>query len=375
MAGSRSRSSMRVPARLRLWPSSPICTIWATIALTSTGPVAARPPACQQRPEHGGHPAQPVDHLGRVGAVAQHLAQALVERAPGPRRRAPGPRARTPTSTARPRRPSGPPRARWWHGSSRHSPPASSRSASVRVAARPSKTIAPMSAPRSGPRRAGPVDRRPGVQELARLEPQRLPARAGRRPAAPGGEHPADGGRRSRRGGAGRRARAARASRRCPASGGRQSTRTTGDRLRGQRVGEQGDPGGDHVGSPSGGGSPPRSIVSPASLTSSASDSTACAPRPRWTGAPMHRLRCRASAWRSRPCGSPLVPHSETTTATSPAATAAATRARAPRRDPGGRRGPSTTSSSTTARLAAAGRPVHSGRSAVGRSSGAGAPG
>ena len=31
---------MRVPARLRLWPSSPICTIWPTSALMSTGPTA-----------------------------------------------------------------------------------------------------------------------------------------------------------------------------------------------------------------------------------------------------------------------------------------------------------------------------------------------
>ena len=35
--------------------------------------------------EHVGHPAQPGDHLGAVGAVAQHLAQALVQRAPGAR--------------------------------------------------------------------------------------------------------------------------------------------------------------------------------------------------------------------------------------------------------------------------------------------------
>ena len=36
--GSSSRSSIRLPARLRLWPSSPICSIWATIDLTSIGP-------------------------------------------------------------------------------------------------------------------------------------------------------------------------------------------------------------------------------------------------------------------------------------------------------------------------------------------------
>ena len=37
----------------------------------------------QQRAEDVGHPAQPGDHLGRVGAVPQHLAEALVERAVG----------------------------------------------------------------------------------------------------------------------------------------------------------------------------------------------------------------------------------------------------------------------------------------------------
>ena len=37
-AGISSRSSISVPARLRLCPSSPICTIWPMIAVMSTGP-------------------------------------------------------------------------------------------------------------------------------------------------------------------------------------------------------------------------------------------------------------------------------------------------------------------------------------------------
>jgi hypothetical protein len=46
-------------------------------------PVAAHGLA-EQRTEHGRHPPQPVEHLRAVRAVAQHLAQALVERAPRP---------------------------------------------------------------------------------------------------------------------------------------------------------------------------------------------------------------------------------------------------------------------------------------------------
>ena len=63
---------MRLPARLRLWPSSPICSIWATIALMSMGP-ALRIACCSRGPEDRVHPVQPVDDLGAVGAVAQHL--------------------------------------------------------------------------------------------------------------------------------------------------------------------------------------------------------------------------------------------------------------------------------------------------------------
>ena len=39
MPGSSSRSSISEPARLRLWPSSPIWSIWAMIARMSIGPV------------------------------------------------------------------------------------------------------------------------------------------------------------------------------------------------------------------------------------------------------------------------------------------------------------------------------------------------
>ena len=39
-AGRISRRNIRVPARLRLWPSSPICTIWPMMAVMSIGPAA-----------------------------------------------------------------------------------------------------------------------------------------------------------------------------------------------------------------------------------------------------------------------------------------------------------------------------------------------
>ena len=39
IAGDRSRSSIRVPARLRLWASSPICSICVRMPVASTGPV------------------------------------------------------------------------------------------------------------------------------------------------------------------------------------------------------------------------------------------------------------------------------------------------------------------------------------------------
>ena len=48
-SGSRSRSSMRVPARLRLCPSSPMVSICPTSALTSTGP-CRRTAACKAGP-------------------------------------------------------------------------------------------------------------------------------------------------------------------------------------------------------------------------------------------------------------------------------------------------------------------------------------
>jgi hypothetical protein len=39
-SGRISRRNIKVPARLRLWPSSPICTICPMMAVMSTGPAA-----------------------------------------------------------------------------------------------------------------------------------------------------------------------------------------------------------------------------------------------------------------------------------------------------------------------------------------------
>ena len=49
MDGDRSRSSISVPARLRLCASSPIWSIWVRIPVTSTG-TAARTAACSSGP-------------------------------------------------------------------------------------------------------------------------------------------------------------------------------------------------------------------------------------------------------------------------------------------------------------------------------------
>ena len=190
MDGSRSRSSISVPARLRLWPSSPICTIWPMIALTSTGPVA-RSACAEGRAEHGLHPAQPLDHLGAVRAVPQHLAQPLVQRAPARvavHRVAQHP---TPTSTARPRPPSGPRRPGRGTASARSAfrrpgaRPPTAAAASSGSDASPSSSIAPISAPRSGPLARSQSIGGPAWQNWPRLKPDHVARPAARPRAAP----------------------------------------------------------------------------------------------------------------------------------------------------------------------------------------------
>ena len=93
-AASRAGTSGS-PARLRLWPSSPIWTIWPMIARDVDRP-GERTACGSARAEDARHPAQPLDHLGAVGAVPQHLSQPLVERAPRRRCRAPRPQLEHP---------------------------------------------------------------------------------------------------------------------------------------------------------------------------------------------------------------------------------------------------------------------------------------
>ena len=69
-------------ARLRLCTSSPICSAWAMTLRRSSGPCAASASRSSGR-QHLLHPAQAREHLVVVGAVAQHLAQPLVERGVG----------------------------------------------------------------------------------------------------------------------------------------------------------------------------------------------------------------------------------------------------------------------------------------------------
>jgi hypothetical protein len=70
-----------VPARLRLWPSSPICSAWAMTPFMSIGPCSFS--AFFMTGELRLDPAQAREHLVGEGAVTQHLAEPLVDRAVG----------------------------------------------------------------------------------------------------------------------------------------------------------------------------------------------------------------------------------------------------------------------------------------------------
>ena len=50
IAGERSRSSISVPARLRLCASSPICSIWVRMPVTSVASSVPRTAACSRGP-------------------------------------------------------------------------------------------------------------------------------------------------------------------------------------------------------------------------------------------------------------------------------------------------------------------------------------
>ena len=303
--GPRSRSSISVPARLRLWASSPIWSIWVRIPVTSTGPaVAARPP--EQRPQHVGHPAQPLEHLGSVGAVPQHLAEPLVERAertpaaggvlehPHPHRRRyhPGHRPDRGAVVARLERD---------RGAGLERATASSGSST-----RPSSAAAPEERAAQWSGRAAQSIGGPGVQELAALQAQQLGRRRdvdqGRGRRAPRPAHA-----RWRRGAAGRRRRSPGRTR-CPASAGASRRSVTCTAWPATASASRSAPTlTTWVGVASGVliGRPPRSVT--ARRVAPALD--------RCTSAP---ASASAATWRSSPCGSAAVPTTLTTTGTSP---------------------------------------------------------
>ena len=180
---SRARACGRAAPRrppTRLWPSSPMRERLAD-QRRDVDRLRRLDGGVEDRPEHLGHPAQPVDDLRAVGAEAQHLAQPLVqggEGVPRPvrRRRRPA----RPASTGRPRPPSGrPPRG----------------GGTARRRCRPRRAPARRPRRRGGPaleegradecaahRPAHPArrDRRPGVQHGARRACQRVDRRTGR---------------------------------------------------------------------------------------------------------------------------------------------------------------------------------------------------
>ena len=243
----------------------------------------------EQRPEHLAHPAQPLEHLGSVGAVAQHLAETLVERA-----------ERTPTGAGVLQHPH--PHRRGDHAGHRPDGAAvvaglerdrgarlEERDGVLGVVDQPLEGGAAhqRAAQRAG--RAVPADRRAGVQELTGLEPEHL---GGRRDVDERGldlEH------RGQRAGVGVGAQRVGGHRDqvVLGAGHRRAPVDAGDRHGlgldggGEQVGADGDDGGGGVHQ----APPPRS--STARRAAPALD--------RWTSAP---APASCAAWRSRSCGS-----------------------------------------------------------------------
>ena len=154
------------------------------IALMSIGPGRRRARACcSSGPSTRAHPAQPVDHLGAVGAVAQHLAEALVERAPRPCRRGPSSRSSNTHIDGRDDAGHRPDRAAVVARLERDAVAAGERSPRPppRSSASPSNSIAPISAPRSGPDARSQSIGGPACRNVPALEPERLARPAGRR--------------------------------------------------------------------------------------------------------------------------------------------------------------------------------------------------
>ena len=178
--GDSSRSAMSEPARLRLCPSSPICSIWASDRLDVERVVRSRPrtAAASTGPSTSRIQRSRSTHLVVEGAHPQHLAQALVEVAERLRRRGPGRTGTTSTSTGWSRRPSGRPCGGGGRGRASTPPEASIRSASSTSYAQPSNRQAPISAPRIGPEAVSQVSGGPECSRVRSASP--ITSRAGR---------------------------------------------------------------------------------------------------------------------------------------------------------------------------------------------------
>ena len=196
-----------------------------------------------------------------------------------------------------------------------------------------------MSAPRSGPEARSHSMRGAGVQERPSLQAERLGGGTDvdqSAPCAPASARTPPRWRRPRRGSARTRAR----SRSVPGSGGCHVRLGDRHRLVAQRVGEQRDAGGGDRPASSVRGArarrPPldrgcRIAVALAGAESWPSEETACLAAGVGEEDRRRRRRRARAAHRERPCGSPSVPLSETTTGERPARPSAVRRARAAR--------------------------------------------
>ena len=139
-----------MPARLRLCASSPICSIWPRIAVTSTGS-PARTARWRSGPSTSFIQRRRVSTSGEYAPYRRTLPRPSFSvqwvRAPVAGSSSTNIHMLGVTTPA-----IGPTARRWWQGSSRTcSPPSSSATASSGVSTRPSSTAPPINAPRSGP--------------------------------------------------------------------------------------------------------------------------------------------------------------------------------------------------------------------------------
>ena len=173
IAGARSRSSMRVPARLRLWASSPIWSIWVRIPVTSTGPVC-RTARCSSGPSTSRIQRSRVSTSGPYAPYRRTL--------PSPsfseqwvRRPVSGSSSTNIHIDGVTTPAIGPTAPWWWQGSSATPVPASKRAtASSGSSTMPSSAAPPISAPRSGPEARAHSIGGPACRNWPRSQPEHL---------------------------------------------------------------------------------------------------------------------------------------------------------------------------------------------------------